>query len=168
MTRIEHGADGRVTGVVYRDPKGVEHRQKARIVCVACNSIETARLLLLSESSKFPQGLANSHDQVGRNYSRHTGGFCWGIFDKDKPVHMWRGATLAGIIEDENINDPRRGFVGGYHLEMVARWNCPPIRWWACPTCGAATSRTSWRATGALRACSSMARTCRARRIASP
>lgn len=118
VTRIEHGADGRVTGVVYRDPQGVEQRQKARIVCVACNSIETARLLLLSESSKFPQGLANSHDQVGRHYSRHTGGFVWGVFDK--PVYMWRGATLAGVIEDENINDPKRGFVGGYHLEMVA------------------------------------------------
>jgi choline dehydrogenase-like flavoprotein len=118
VTRIEHGADGRVNGVVYKDARGIEHRQKARIVCLACNSIETARLLLLSESAKFPQGLANSHDQVGRNYSRHTGGFAWGIFDK--PVHMWRGATLAGVVEDENINDPRRGFVGGYHLEMVA------------------------------------------------
>ena len=30
------------------------------------------------------------------------------------------GATLAGIIEDENVNNPKRGFVGGYHLEMVA------------------------------------------------
>jgi choline dehydrogenase-like flavoprotein len=118
VVRIEHGDDGRVTGVIYRDAKGNEHRQKARIVCVACNSIETARLLLLSESSKYPQGLANSHDQVGRHYSRHTGGFAWGIFNE--PVHMWRGATLAGVVEDENINNPKRGFVGGYHLEMVA------------------------------------------------
>ena len=118
VTRIEHGADGKVVGVVYVDAQGKEQRQKARIVCVACNSVETARLLLLSESAKFPQGLANSHDQVGRNYSRHTGGFCWGVFDK--PVQMWRGATLAGVIEDENVFNPKRGFVGGYHLEMVA------------------------------------------------
>jgi len=118
VTRIEHGEDGRVTGVVYRDAQGHEQHQKARIVCVACNSIETARLLLLSESSKFPQGLANSSDQVGRNYTRHTGGFAWGIFDK--PIYNWRGATLAGIVEDENINDPKRGFVGGYHLELAA------------------------------------------------
>ena len=92
--RIEHGADGRVNAVVYRDPEGHEQRQKARIVCVACNSVETARLLLLSESSKFPHGLANSSDQVGRNYCLHTGGFVWGIFEK--PIHFWRGATLAG------------------------------------------------------------------------
>jgi choline dehydrogenase-like flavoprotein len=117
-TRIEHGPDGRVTGVVYRDNNGTEQRQKARIVCVACNAVETPRLLLLSESSKFPQGLANSHDQVGRHYSHHVGGFVWGIFEQ--PIHMYRGATLAGIVEDETINDPKRGFVGGYHLEMAA------------------------------------------------
>src|SRR5262245_41350739 len=90
-TRIEHGPDGRVTGVVYRDSQGKEQRQKARIVCVACNAVETPRLLLLSESSKFPQGLANSHDQVGRHYTHHVSGFSWGLFDK--PIYSWRGAT---------------------------------------------------------------------------
>ena len=115
---IEHGANGLVTGVVYRDPEGKEQRQKARIVCVACNSVETPRLLLLSESARFPHGLANSSDQVGRNFSCHTGGFVWGIFDH--PIHFYRGTTLAGIIEDETRNDPKRGFVGGYHLEVAA------------------------------------------------
>src|SRR4249920_2840603 len=59
-TRIEHGANGKVNAVIYRDAKGHEQKQKARLVCVAGNAIETARLLLLSESSKFPLGLANS------------------------------------------------------------------------------------------------------------
>jgi len=116
--RIEHGDNGHVTGVVYRDPKGQEQRQKARLVCVACNSVETARLLLLSESARFPHGLANSSDQVGRNYCLHTGGFVWGVF-KEK-IHFWRGATLAGIVEDETRHDPKRGFAGGYHLELAA------------------------------------------------
>jgi len=116
--RIEHGADGLVTGVVYRDSRGQEQRQRARIVCVACNSVETSRLLLLSESARFPQGLANSSDQVGRNFSHHTGGFVWGVFDQ--PIHFWRGTTLAGIVEDETKHDPKRGFAGGYHLEMAA------------------------------------------------
>jgi choline dehydrogenase-like flavoprotein len=117
-TRIEHGSDGRVTGVVYRDSQGNEQRQKARLVCVACNSVETPRLLLLSESAKYPQGLANSSDQVGRNYCHHVGGFVWGFFHQ--PVDSWRGTTLAGIIEDETVHEPKRGFVGGYHLELVA------------------------------------------------
>jgi len=116
--RIEHGENGRVNGVVYRDENGQELRQRARLVCVACNSIETARLLLLSESARFPHGLANSSDQVGRNYCRHTAGFIWGVFDK--PIHFWRGATLAGIVEDETKHDPKRGFAGGYHLELAA------------------------------------------------
>jgi choline dehydrogenase-like flavoprotein len=116
-TRIEHGPDGRVTAVIYRDGRGQEQRQKARLVCVAGNAIETARLLLLSESSKFPRGLANSSDQVGRNYCHQITGFVWGIFDK--PVYSWRGATLAGVIEDEAIHDPKRGFVGGYRIELV-------------------------------------------------
>ena len=106
-----------MNAVVYRDSRGQEQRQKARIVCVAGNAIETARLLLLSESSKFPQGLANSSGQVGRNYCHQITGFVWGIFDK--PVYSWRGATLAGVIEDETIHDPRRGFAGGYRIELV-------------------------------------------------
>jgi len=32
---------------------------------------------------------------------------------------FWRGAVLAGVVEDENIHDPRRGFAGGYHLELA-------------------------------------------------
>jgi len=118
VTRIEHDASGRANGVVYRDADGRELRQKARFICVAGNAIETARLLLLSDSARFPHGLANRSDQVGRNYCHHLTGFVWGIFDR--PVSMWRGAVLAGVVEDENIHDPRRGFVGGYHLELVS------------------------------------------------
>jgi choline dehydrogenase-like flavoprotein len=118
VTRIEHGSDGRVNGVVYRDSQGREQRQKARLVCVAGNSIETARLLLLSESAAFPKGLANRSDQVGRNYCHHICGFTWGIFDQ--PVEMWRGAVLAGVIEDESVHRPERGFSGGYRLEVIA------------------------------------------------
>jgi choline dehydrogenase-like flavoprotein len=55
---------------------------------------------------------------VGRNYCRHTAGFVWGVFDK--PIHFWRGTTLAGIVEDETKHDPKRGFAGGYHLELAA------------------------------------------------
>src|SRR3984957_20693519 len=86
-TRIEHGAEGRVTGVLYRDSSGHEQLQKARIVCVAGNAIETPRLLLLSESAKYPQGLANSSGHVGRNYCHHINGFIWATFDQ--PVRFW-------------------------------------------------------------------------------
>ena len=116
--RIEHNQQGKVTGVVYVDADGNQQQQKARVVCVAGNSIESPRLLLNSASAMFPDGLANSSGQVGRNYMRHVTGSVYATFDQ--PVRMWRGTTMAGIIQDEAINDPSRGFVGGYELETLA------------------------------------------------
>lgn len=118
VLRIEHDAKGKVTGVLYADKEGVTHRQKARVVAVAANSIETARLLLNSESSLFAQGLANGSGQVGRNYMRHMTGSVYAVFDK--PVHMYRGTTMAGIVRDEARHDPARGYVGGYEMETIS------------------------------------------------
>jgi choline dehydrogenase-like flavoprotein len=118
VTRIEHDASGKASGVVYFDKAGKEQRQRARIVCVAGNSIETPRLLLLSASPKFPDGLANSSGQVGRNYMRHMTGSVYAVFKQ--PVHMYRGTTMAGIVRDEARHDTRRGFAGGYEMETLA------------------------------------------------
>ena len=118
VSRIEHNAAGKATGVVYFDKDGKEQRQKARIVCVAGNSIETPRLLLLSASNMFKDGLANSSGQVGRNYMRHMTGSVYAAFKN--PVHMYKGTTMAGIIRDEASNNPKRGFVGGYELETLS------------------------------------------------
>ena len=117
VARILHGDDGKVTGVEYFDKDGNLQMQQARVVCVAGNSYESPRLLLNSASSMFPDGLANSSGQVGRNYMRHMTGSVYAIFDK--PVSMWRGTTMAGIIQDEARHDPSRGFVGGYELETL-------------------------------------------------
>ncbi|MER1967590.1 GMC family oxidoreductase [Castellaniella sp. GW247-6E4] len=117
-SRIEHDQRGRASAVVYFDQDGKEQRQAARAVCVAGNSIETPRLLLLSESSMFKGGLANGSGQVGRNYMRHTTGSVYAVFDK--PVHMYRGTTMAGIVQDEAGHDPARGFAGGYELETIS------------------------------------------------
>ena len=68
VARILHDDSGKVTGVEYFDEKGDLQMQKARIVAVAGNSFESPRLLLNSASNMFPNGLANSSDQVGRNY----------------------------------------------------------------------------------------------------
>jgi choline dehydrogenase-like flavoprotein len=118
VQKIEHDRSGKVTGVVYLDGKGVQQRQKARIVAVAGNSIESPRLLLNSASNMFKDGLANSSGQVGRNYMRHMTGSVYGVFDK--PVRMWRGTTMAGIVQDEAHHDTKRGFVGGYEFETLS------------------------------------------------
>ncbi len=116
--KIEHDSSGKVTGVLYSDADGAMHRQKARVVAVAGNSLESPRLLLNSASPMFPDGLANSSGQVGRNYMRHMTGNVYASFEK--PVHMYRGTTMAGIIRDEARHDPKRGFVGGYEMETVS------------------------------------------------
>ncbi|MCW5700398.1 MAG: GMC family oxidoreductase [Rhodospirillales bacterium] len=118
VVKIEHDDSGKVTGVVYFDADGKSQRQKARIVCVAGNTIESPRLLLNSASSKFPDGLANSSGQVGKNYMRHMTGSVYAVFEK--PVHMFRGTTMAGVVLDEAHNDPSRGFVGGYEMETLS------------------------------------------------
>ena len=116
--RIEHDATGKATAVVYADADGNLQRQKARVVAVAGNSFESPRLLLNSNSSQFPDGLGNSSGQVGRNYMRHMTGSVYAVFDK--PVHMYRGTTMAGIVRDEARLDTSRGFVGGYELETLS------------------------------------------------
>ena len=118
VLKIEHNDQGKVTGVLYADKDGNQHLQKAKVVCVAGNSIESPRLLLNSASSMFPDGLANSSGQVGRNYMRHMTGSVYAVFDK--PVNMYRGTTMAGIITDESRHDTSRGFAGGYEMETLS------------------------------------------------
>ncbi len=118
VARILHNEAGKVTGVEYFDADGSLQMQKARVVCVAGNSFESPRMLLNSASSMFPDGLANTSGQVGRNYMRHMTGSVYATFEE--PVRMWRGTTMAGIIQDEARHDPSRGFVGGYELETLA------------------------------------------------
>src|SRR3954469_20025730 len=118
VLKIEHDARGKASGVVYADAEGRQQRQRARIFAVAGNSIESPRLLLNSASSMFPNGLANSSGQVGRNYMRHTTGSVYATFEN--PVHMYRGTTMAGIVRDEARFDTSRGFAGGYELENLS------------------------------------------------
>src|ERR1700730_2537063 len=60
VRKIETDKAGRITGVIYFDEKKAETFQKAKAVVVCANGAETARLLLLSKSSSFPDGVATS------------------------------------------------------------------------------------------------------------
>ena len=74
--------------MVYVDKDGNQQKQKARIVAFAGNSIETPRLLLMSNLSMYPDGLSNSSGQVGKNYMRHLTGSVYALMDK--PVNFHR------------------------------------------------------------------------------
>ncbi len=118
VLKITHDGSGKVDGVLYADENGNQQHQKARIVCLAGNSIESPRVLLNSASAMYPNGLANSSGEVGKNYMRHVTGSVYAEFEN--PVHMYRGTTMAGIISDEAKHDPSRGFVGGYEMETLS------------------------------------------------
>jgi choline dehydrogenase-like flavoprotein len=118
VTRIVTDDSGRATAVRYVDKDGVEHEQKARVVCVAANVVETTRLLLNSATERFPNGLANSSDQVGRNYMRHVMAMIFGVMPG--VVNWYKGTTCAGVIRDEVKHDPARGFVGGFQYHLLA------------------------------------------------
>ena len=109
--QIQHDAAGRITGVLYADAEGRQNVQPARIVCVAGNAIETPRLLLNSASPLYPDGLANSSGQVGRNYLRNAIAYVYGQFEE--PVNMTTGNPVPGFTFAENRHDPARGFAGG-------------------------------------------------------
>src|SRR5919202_3301156 len=64
-------AHGRVKSAVYADLDGDLIEQEADVFVLACGAVESARLLLLSRSSRFPNGLANGSDLVGRNVTFH-------------------------------------------------------------------------------------------------
>ncbi len=75
--QVEVDARGRASGVLYFDGEGREQRALGRTVVVACSAIESARLLLNSRSSLFPDGLGNGTGLVGQNltFSNHRDGF---------------------------------------------------------------------------------------------
>jgi choline dehydrogenase-like flavoprotein len=65
--RIETGEKNSIQAVHYFDPDKHSHRVTAKLFVIACNGIETPKLLLLSRDERNPNGVANSSDQVGRN-----------------------------------------------------------------------------------------------------
>jgi choline dehydrogenase-like flavoprotein len=80
---------GLVTGAVYVDRNGREHFQPAGVVMLAANGIGTPRLLLLSTSTQFPDGLANSSGLVGRRLMMHPYAQVVGVFEED--LASWVG-----------------------------------------------------------------------------
>ena len=113
ITTNEHGM---ASGVVYYDADGAEKFQPAEVVILACNAIGTARLLLNSASTRFPDGLANSSGQVGRNLMFHPYARIFGYFDEEMDGNRGPGNCIWSQQFYET--DLSRGFVRGYTFEF--------------------------------------------------
>jgi choline dehydrogenase-like flavoprotein len=101
VQRLEHGPDGEtVTDAVYVAPDGTEHRQTADVFVAAAGAYETPRLLLLSDSDQYPDGLANSSGTVGRYFMDHpTGGVTGVLVDQETHQGAYGPVVSSGIYQ---------------------------------------------------------------------
>ena len=111
---------GLATGAVYIDRAGQEQRQDADVVIVAGNGVGTARLLLLSSSGRFPDGLANSSGLVGKRLMLHPYMSVLGIYEDD--LETWLGPWGTQLLSLQFADtDESRGFRRG------AQWDVMPL-----------------------------------------
>jgi choline dehydrogenase-like flavoprotein len=124
VTRIGYDeGTGRATGVHYvRD--GVEHFQRAAHVVVAGYSIETPRLLLNSANRRFPQGMCNDFDLVGRYLMVQGAPQTAGRFADE--VRMYKAPPPEVSTEQFYETDPSRPYQRGFSIQTVSPL---PITW---------------------------------------
>jgi choline dehydrogenase-like flavoprotein len=94
--KLEHDEKGRIAAALYYDPDKTSHRLTGKTFVVAANGIESPRLLLVSVSDKFPGGLANSSDMVGRHLMDHPSTSL--TFDTDEDLWLGRGPQSPSSI----------------------------------------------------------------------
>jgi len=123
--RVEIDEAGRAAGVTYiREGEHAERMQRARFVAVAGYSIETPRLLLNSTSQRFPAGLCNNEDQVGRYAMVQGATQSAGRFGAE--LRMYKAPPPEVSSEDFYETDPSRGFARGFSIQTVSP---QPIGW---------------------------------------
>lgn len=111
---------GLATGATWIDRDGVEQRSAAPVVIVCANGIGTPRLLQLSTSALFPDGLANSSGYVGHNLMMHPMATVFGAYDEDLESHLGPFGQLIWSMQFAET-DKSRGFTRG------AKWTVAPI-----------------------------------------
>jgi choline dehydrogenase-like flavoprotein len=99
--KIEAGDDGKITAIWYMRPDKSQHKLTARYFVLAAYGIESPKLLLMSTSDKYPNGIANSSDQVGRNLMDHTG-ISMNVMTKED---MWPGEGPTQLLVYLNSRD---------------------------------------------------------------
>jgi choline dehydrogenase-like flavoprotein len=123
--RIETDERGRAIGVAYFDSRKRERLQRAKAVVLSANGAESARLLLLSTSSRFPQGLANSSGLVGKNLMFNGGSLAGARYEH--VVNAYKGAPVSRIVLEDYELPESLGIAGGGGMDM--RGGSGPYLW---------------------------------------
>jgi choline dehydrogenase-like flavoprotein len=128
VREITLDARGRAKGAVYVDADGDMIEQEADVIILAGGAVESARLLLMSQSERFPNGLANGSDMVGRNVTFHEYSASVGLFDD--PVYAWAGGGYVSASSFQFYeHDESRGFASGGHIACAGVGIPLPINW---------------------------------------
>lgn len=129
---IDVNARGVADGVTYVDrTTGQTHKINARAVVAACGTLETTRLMLLSTSPQFPQGIANSSGQLGHNFQEHLDARAQGFLPDLSFFTPYEGDGIGGshIVIPWFGHTKAKGslnFVRGFHIEPSARLGMRP------------------------------------------
>ncbi len=123
--RVELDEHGLARGVEYVDAESGAHRfQRAAAVAVCGYSIETPRLLLNSAEARFPHGLCNNEDQVGRCIMVQGAPQVAARFPAE--MRMYKAPPPEVSSEHFYETDPQRGFARGFAIQTVSPM---PIAW---------------------------------------
>jgi len=120
---------GMASGVTYIDTKsGTEHHANGRVVVLAASACETARLLLNSKSTRFPNGLANASCTVGKYLTDTTGTDVGGFVPKmmNHVPHNEDGVGGMHIYMPWWLDNRKLDFPRGYHIETGGGLTGPP------------------------------------------
>jgi choline dehydrogenase-like flavoprotein len=115
------GSDGLATGVAYVDTlSGTDREVRAKVVVLAASACESARILLNSRSSRFPDGLANSSGRVGKGLTDTTGTDVAGFIPKlmDHVPHNEDGVGGMHVYMPWWLDNAKLDFPRGYHIEV--------------------------------------------------
>jgi len=120
--RINSDNSGRATGVSYYGPDGSDNTIEAELVIVAPFIYDNTRLLLLSKTEKFPNGLANSSGQLGKHIMAHIGARVFATFD-DRRANIFMGPSAQRHSLDDfnadNFDHGGLGFIRGAQISVV-------------------------------------------------
>lgn len=126
--RINSNNRGKVTTVDYYDKHNKSQRITAKIFVVACQAVETSRLLLNSPGPAHPNGLGNNHQQVGRNLLFSAGGIGQGTIDyknlstQQAEALKVRGPFVNRGLQDwYTIKDSELGHIKGGTIDFLFR-----------------------------------------------
>lgn len=115
--------NGRASGVAYIDRKTKQEVEVyAKAVVVAASCVESARIFLNSKSRHWPQGIANSSEQAGRNLCDHlygttARGFLPQLLGQPSFPDNVSSSTIAWLPRWQNLENPRQEkFIRGYSV----------------------------------------------------